>query len=367
MLFDVALLRKHWVKPIVPVVIILLLGYGNFVGGYSLGYEEVWKHHSHGAAIVLWVLLGFCQVTFFVYWGLLVGIGPGKAPKFPMMDIYNTNDKNLMPQAEIFPCDQYGYPYYDSHTESLMLARSFYLKDAGYVVLKFDHYCVWVGVVVGQDNYLYFMKFIQWMWTYFLVFLIYLAIYAKSNVNRGEINHNFIPGFIFCGMWLLLLTAFVGVHIRYICINMTTLDEITIKQYRQYQYYQLNPTKRRHTPRKEDGIRYVNVFRDNTRLVIAYDIHDGIYNMGYKKNWINLMFNGNRNQNFRGKYDTITLIKSFIVFLLPFIDLYYLKSNTNKSYQDYASEYNGEFLKYIDEKVRNKDCFLALYIKREDL
>lgn len=371
MIFEVQFLKRHWIKPIVPVVILLILGYGNFVGGYTLGYQQIWKSHSHTSAIIFWVLLAFCQVTFLFYWGLIIIVGPGKLNNLPLIDIYNSGDNDMIsPPPAYFPCDQYGFPYFDSHTGSIMAPRSFYLKDAGYIVLKFDHYCVWVGSVIGQNNYLYFMKFIIWFWLFFVLFIVYLSVYSK---NIDNINPNLIVAFIICGFWLLILLAFIIVHLKYTFINMTTLDEVTIKQYNQYQRFKLRnqnlKVKKTRIPRKEDGLRYINVAHDNTRLVISYSIHDRIYNMGFKKNWINLIFNGNKNQNYQGKYDNITLLKAFILFLLPYVDLYCLKFINNNDnlnpHQYFSDNYNEEFLKLIDEKVKNRLCYLPLYIKPE--
>ena len=62
---------------VIPIGIVIGLGYLNFALNYSLGYQEIYVHHSHGVAITLWCLSGLCQVVLFVYWVLILYIGPG--------------------------------------------------------------------------------------------------------------------------------------------------------------------------------------------------------------------------------------------------------------------------------------------------
>ena len=69
-----------------------------------------------------------------------------KITNFPTFNIYNEeNNENLISLPDLFFCDKQGFPYYCSNSNSIKLERSFYSKDIGYNVLKFDHYCIWIG------------------------------------------------------------------------------------------------------------------------------------------------------------------------------------------------------------------------------
>jgi len=425
MIFDVPFLRRGWVRKVVPTVIVLLMGYGSFLCYYSIGYSEIWRFHSHGVAIEFWCLIAICQCCIAWYWVFMFVIGPGRAPKFNLFDLYQTNidrsnrqkiinriqnhtnesrsgeltnsdqldfttggdletvssnSSRLITVPDIFVCDQYGFPYYDSHTQSMTLSRSFYLKQLGYLVLKYDHYCVWVGTVIGQSNYLFFLKFMIWFWFFFVVAFVHLIRYTPSNVRRGEINHNFILGYILCVFWLLMLSGLLFVHLRYVVKNMTTLDEMTENQAKRYAKWMKKKNKdENRSPRKENGIRFVNVAHDNIRLVVPYDIKQGVFNMGFKKNWINLIFNGNRNHGYRGGYGSGQLVLAFLVFLCPFIDTYFaFKYNQVHlddaesapdlhlaKYMAYSSQFNEKFMDYVKTQIENKQCHLPLYIKIE--
>ena len=122
------------------------MGYFNYVVNYSLGYKLIYKNHSHASGIILWILMGLLQLSLYIYWILIFIIGPGKSPIFPPLNIYNEeNNENLISLPDLFFCDKQGFPYYCSNSNSIKLERSFYSKDIGYNVLKFDHYCIWIG------------------------------------------------------------------------------------------------------------------------------------------------------------------------------------------------------------------------------
>ncbi|KAG5418557.1 PFA5 [Candida metapsilosis] len=381
----------------VPLGIILGLAYLNFALNYSLGYQEIYTHHSHGVAITLWCLSGFFQLVLFIYWAMILYNGPGKSPQFPLFDIYQQGDKNLLPLPDLFFCDEFGFPFYDSKSQSLRIERSFYSKYVGYNVLKFDHFCLWIGSSIGLTNYLFFMKFCIWFWCFFVIMLVYVSRYTRSSINRGEINHNFILLYIMSGFWIICISALFISHVSYVCRDVTTLDVISKKQKARYERWKsrqkkgsdeetggshvncLAPKK----PRKENGKRYVSVSRDNVRLVVEFDVGDYPFHMGWKKNWINLVLNGNRTQGRSEHYYTTTrFLEAIVVLLIPFAeipfelrrrrsaaDLERIPSGIERTIAEfnyYSNEVSPEFLKMIEDKIDKKECYIPSYFASRD-
>ncbi|KAI5964113.1 PFA5 [Candida pseudojiufengensis] len=378
---------------IVPFFVILGFGYFNYALNYSLGYNEIYKHHSHASAIVLWCLTGFCEFCVLIYWALILYVGPGISPKFPQWNLFQNSEleNELLPTPDIFFCDEFGYPYYDSHTQSMKIDRSFYSKYFEHVILKYDHHCLWVGTSIGLTNYLYFLKFCFWFLALFIIMLIYSAKYTRSTIARGEINHNLIPIFIACGLWIPMIAGLLVTHIRYVCLNMTTLDDITLNQRNRYRRYKdrkkqksspICPQPRK--PRKENGDRYVSVKKEDFRLIIKFDIKERPFDMGFKKNWINLIFNGNRNN---GKSDDYYTTKKFvyglIIFMCPFVELplefqqrrrihydpemnFKPIDNIKAEYDYYSSDLSPQFLKMIQMKIDKKDCYIPSYLNYKE-
>lgn len=382
-----------WLKVrlfIIPLGIVLGLGYLNFAMNYSLGYQEIYIHHSHGVAITLWCLSGLCQAILFIYWGLILYVGPGKSPKFPLFDIYQEGNKDILPLPDLFFCDKFGFPFYDSHTQSLRIERSFYSKYVGYNVLKFDHFCLWIGSSIGLTNYLFFIKFCIWFLSFFIIMLVYVSRYTKLSINLGEINHNFILLYIMSGFWILCISALFISHVLYVCQNMTTLDDISIKQKIRYQRWKNRRTENEgkngeqlnclapKQPRKEKGKRYVSVKKDNIRLVVEFDVTECPFNMGWRRNWINLVLNGNRT---KGKdeqyYTTFRFIEAMVVLAVPFAEIPFelrrrralsdLESNANgierkiAEFIFYSNEVSPEFLNMIEDKIDKRECYIPSY------
>ncbi|KAI5967928.1 PFA5 [Candida margitis] len=374
---------------IVPCGIILGLAYLNFALNYSLGYQEVFVHHSQGVAITLWCLSGFLQVLVSTYWCLILYIGPGRSPQFPLFDIYSEGKQDLLPLPDLFFCDEYGFPFYDSKTQSLRMERSFYSKYVGYNVLKFDHFCLWIGSSIGLTNYLYFMKFCIWFLSFFIIMLVYVSRYTRSSINRGEINHNFILLYIMSGFWIFCISALFISHVVYVCSNMTTLEDISAKQKARYQRWKDRQRKEEANggglnclapkqPRKENGKRYVSVKKDDIRLVIEFDVTERPFNMGWKKNWINLVLNGNRTQG-RGEeyYTTARFMEAMVVFFVPFAEIPF-ELHRNRTLLDlekdhkgierkivefnfYSNEVSPVFLNMIEDKIERKECYIPSY------
>ncbi|KAK6458828.1 uncharacterized protein RJT20DRAFT_123923 [Scheffersomyces xylosifermentans] len=380
MIFDfVPLSRSRGVKLLTPIAVIFIiaaLDYGTF---WSLGHQEIYKRHSKGVAIALWVLVAFTQFNALLYWSLIFIMGPGKSPQFQPLDIYESGDPELTPCPDMFFCDQYGFPTFNSHAQSIMVNRAFFSKDLGYNVLKYDHYCLWIGTVIGEPNYIFFMKYCQWFLSFFLIMMVFLIRYTPSNVASGEINHMFIPMYILGGLATLIIGALYAVHNRYVAINMTTLDEVTGNQRRAYAKYKQQTNPRRPPPRKEEGIRYVNVKKDDLRLVVSYDVKQQLFNMGYKRNWINLVYNGNRNHGLPDDfYTTSRFISSLVIYILPYIDIYYAFKYAHRpeldceggselerkrlKFESYGSQVNEEFRSYIYGKAERKECYIASYV-----
>lgn len=191
-----------------------------------------------------------------------------------------------------------------------------------------------------------------------------------------------------------MIGGLLGVHLRYICLNLTTLDDITRNQRKRYSRWlesQQNPKKSsmlndKVEPRRELGIRYVNIkHENNSRVVITYYI-DNInpFNMGIRNNWINLVFNGNRNHGLDNLYYTnIRFIYSILYLLIPFIDIpicfknrYPFKKDielgdivdSNKLleiYNTYSSKVNDEFYEMIKLKISNGDFTTPVYLQHQ--
>ncbi|EMG46414.1 Palmitoyltransferase PFA5 [Candida maltosa Xu316] len=173
---------------------------------------------------------------------------------------------------------------------------------------------------------------------------------------------------------------------------MTTLDDITRNQRKRYNRWREAQNKEKKVPewmqpsvepRKETGRRYVNVKLGDTRVVVKYYIDSRPFDMGLKKNWINLIFNGNRNHGLdESLYTTTRFIAALVVFWVPFIDIPLCFKNRlrNKDevekfsnsemllhkYNTYSSVVNDKFMEEMDAKIKKGEYTIPKYLEPKD-
>lgn len=362
-------LQNVWVQKIVPVGIVLTMGYLSFASYYSLGYQEIYLHHSPSVAVSLWCLLAIFQALLVIYWTAIVLVGPGRVLPIKPYDLYGTPGEDLSPMPSYFFCDEFGYPIWCSNCRSIKPARANHMKATGTCVPRADHFCIWVGTVIGKDNYILFIKFTMWFLLYFVVTLVYLACFTQSNIARGGdaslMNHNFIVLYIISGFWIIALSALIGSHLYYTLKNMTTIDDLAIKRASRYKRLKKKPADTLKNPQHnyELGIRFINVAKDNLRLVVQCSVFDLFYNFGPKQNFINTFLYRTSTyfpQDDPKRYGWDKFFLSAMVLVVPLIDLVLPRPGP----EDVSL--SPKFEAYLQEKISNRRCYLPQYAIRKD-
>lgn len=397
MVADTSILKKFPWKNLVPIGLALAFGYAIYVSCYVIGFQEVYRHHSKAAAIILWILIGFFGLNLFFYWIIIIANGPGKGLHIKPFDLYGTQDnENTSLVPDYFLCDENGYPFWCSTCQSLKAARSFHLSDLNYCVPKFDHYCIWIGTVIGKENDEYFFKFLEYFFAFDLTCIVYAAYYTRVHFNRGKyaVNSQYVVLYVLCGLSFAMVVSLIVVHGKYIYYNMTTLDDLSNNQLKRYgrwkERYHSQKEKgkdvskmKKNMPRKENGKRYINMKFNGTRVVVKYYIKDKPFSVGFRKNMINLVLNRNINTGHLTKqssfYSNSQLIKAFAVFILPYLDVLgafqkdnnvLLEEEKGMGLMDYAYDDNVDkmsylFLQELKKKAEDGDYKVPQYIQAQ--
>lgn len=368
-------------KRIVPPAVIALLGYCVYATMYVICYQEIYQHHSKAVAIVCWILIGLFDVSALIYWVLIFVRGPGRAPKIPMFpDLVNGE----LPQQ--FICDIYGFPLYCSNCKSIKTPRAAHLSDMKYCVLKFDHFCIWIGTVIGERNYLCFVKFLENVLYLCTTSLIVAARYLKFNHNGNIIA--VVPVSL---LWVWFAGALFAQHTTYVKRNLTTIEDLVKGRFKRFKAIEalekgenhLNPVmewflRRQKRPSNPTlGQRFVSVAHENFRLVVEFTVFDNAYSYGWKKNLINLIFNenshhlGDNNPQF---YTSWRYVLALFMYLVPLVDLPLLLSwrlhhkfvqkegeSDAQFYDRVRPKFNASFNKYLNGRVERKECYIPLY------
>lgn len=75
-------------------------------------------------------------------------------------------------QKDVFACDSVGKPIWCPHCNNWKPDRTHHNQDVGRCTLKMDHFCPWVGGVVGERSYKFFVQF--------NFYSLLLSVYAMS-------------------------------------------------------------------------------------------------------------------------------------------------------------------------------------------
>lgn len=95
-------------------------------------------------------------------------------PDCPGLENFYTKD--------VFACELDGRPRWCSECENWKPDRTHHCREVGRCVRKMDHFCPWVGGVVGENGFKFFIQFVAYTAVYCTFVLIVTAIYiARAN------------------------------------------------------------------------------------------------------------------------------------------------------------------------------------------
>lgn len=234
--------QLSWFRFILPLIVYGLICYSTWSFSHELCYDQVYKrHHRKDIAIGLICAVVFLDILLLVIWfQLVVLIGPGKQPKvspfmiFPeeVPDVSSTSESgghsSLIPPL-CYQCDPNGYPIWCSICQSLKMERVHHASNLGYCVPRFDHRCIWIGTVVGKDNYRLFFQFLVNFAFLSLIVLVSICVFIKEIIDEHEIggsrlSPNLIVALILSGFGLLMTGSMVPTYIICMIQNKTSLE-----------------------------------------------------------------------------------------------------------------------------------------------
>ena len=239
--------NNKYARLIVPTVFILLMIYGSWAYIHKLCVNQLYTRSGKRATgIALIVVHGCLLVLEVIIWIQIVYGGPGTQPRVPAFELVRqpphqtlhtgskSNEENIIddtiPPPTVYECDIHGYPNWCMHCGSVKTFRSHHSRALGRCIPRFDHYCSWLGTVIGQDNYKLFMQFVgiavvvlgmMWITT----IICYLKYFARRNHDGNLVAIVILAGlgfFFVSGLWIS--------HIyNGMTHNLTSLDVMDVK------------------------------------------------------------------------------------------------------------------------------------------
>ncbi|ODV95274.1 hypothetical protein PACTADRAFT_50020 [Pachysolen tannophilus NRRL Y-2460] len=361
----------YYGKKFVPLLVVLGLGYHNYSYCYRFCWTEVHDRLNHHS-VCYGLLFGFnfIQAILLIIWLEIFIVGPGRLklqiPPYDLSMYFDQTRNDVSSQGDFnrdkliynsqiyieapdfFICNFQGLPFWCSKCNSLKLMRSHHYNGCNACIKRFDHYCIWIGAVIGSDNYKFFISILIWFLIYFIFTVASVSAYASDikdyeTVNlKYTLNPNLIFLYIVDNFWILIVSALLGCHLFSIKRNVSTVEELQIsrmkraarKRHRKNKYSEVEESKE-----VEDHL-YVNAkhpLHPKVRFVVRLTDKDYPYNKGFNRNWREVM-----GDNFLNWFNPIKLpkMKNAVQNFQDLID------NENNLISD---NFKKEVLKRIDE------------------
>ncbi|KAH3899477.1 uncharacterized protein SCODWIG_01008 [Saccharomycodes ludwigii] len=139
---------------------------------------------------------------------------------------------------QIYPCDEQGFPLWCTMCQSIKQPRTHHSSHLNRCIWKFDHYCLWIGQVIGGANYKVFIQYafsivIFLSIMFFSIVSLYLPHYNNNKLNEKYIKGNIITVIIITGPFLTFSVMLFLQHCYYTIMNITSIESIQRKSLQQ--------------------------------------------------------------------------------------------------------------------------------------
>lgn len=131
---------------------------------------------------------------------------------------------------DVFVCNPDGRPRYCSTCYNWKPDRSHHCSEMNRCIMKFDHFCPWVGGVVSETSYKFFIQFNFYAALYTLQILITTAyFFAQRRQQYNYINGHWIAVLALSGLFLLFSGGMLMSSGQFAFINSTTIEHLDRK------------------------------------------------------------------------------------------------------------------------------------------
>ncbi|KIW51876.1 hypothetical protein PV05_10557 [Exophiala xenobiotica] len=135
-------------------------------------------------------------------------------------------------RKDIFICGWDGRPPFCSTCYNYKPDRAHHCSELGRCVLKMDHFCPWVGGIVSETSFKYFIQFTFWAALFCLHTLVVVSYYFAQRRQResgGFFNVHWILVLIFAALFFVFSAGMCGSSLQFAFLNSSTIENFTRK------------------------------------------------------------------------------------------------------------------------------------------
>lgn len=132
---------------------------------------------------------------------------------------------------KVFVCAPDGRPKWCHECQCWKPDRTHHCSDVGRCVQKMDHYCPWVGGVVGENSFKFFIQFVFYAALYCVFNVVVMAVYlARKLEGTLELEVHFIVLLALSGFFGLFTIGMFGSSLQFALYNLTTIENLSNKR-----------------------------------------------------------------------------------------------------------------------------------------
>ncbi|OBA13985.1 uncharacterized protein OGAPODRAFT_78294 [Ogataea polymorpha] len=254
------MMLRHVLRRVFPFGVLLYLLYVQYAYCYVVCKQNIYDSGWHAAGVGLIVGEAVLVVLLLASWALMFVAGPGSLPV--AVPPYNLNsyyangqlyvrgeldekspsvvdDAALIAPPQIFLCNADGLPFWCAQCRSIKTLRAHHSSAHGRCIPRFDHYCLYIGTIVAQNNYVWFLCFVSCFEMLFFYILVSTFAFSKAVLSYGRhrILHPAALLMIVVNELFTLLLLTLNMSIGHIFeLNETSIDFLQLSRARQYRY-----------------------------------------------------------------------------------------------------------------------------------
>ncbi|KAK4153707.1 DHHC palmitoyltransferase-domain-containing protein [Chaetomidium leptoderma] len=254
--------ETRWVTRIIPLVLGGLVGFTTFVMVKRICLDFFISDQQQPATAIVFLVLSFffLLLMLWTYFRLFVVIqrNPGVTPLGPRANEQKIKSKGRSRQErdleaasryearpdenpdspgleefyskDVFVCETDGRPRWCSTCCNWKLDRAHHCSEIERCVKKMDHYCPWVGGIVAETSFKFFVQFTLYAATYCIIVIVAAVICLQSKIrNRYGIDGVVIGALAVTALFGLFALTMTATSARYILVNLTTIDYLKSK------------------------------------------------------------------------------------------------------------------------------------------
>ncbi|KAL4980512.1 Palmitoyltransferase pfa5 [Aspergillus desertorum] len=145
----------------------------------------------------------------------------------PMVLPWDTAGLEYFYKKDVFVCQPDGRPIYCSKCCHYKPDRTHHCREVDRCVRKMDHFCPWVGGVVSETSFKFFIQFVFYTALFCITVLVACAIYtAELRRDTGDVNPHWAIGIGLSGFFGLFTFGMTLSSLQLAAFNLTTIENL---------------------------------------------------------------------------------------------------------------------------------------------